>query len=274
VANPQPGSCTSSLGTGQVFTYAQLEGLWIKAGGPSSLAATMAAVAEAESSGCSVAYNSSGATGLWQILGAVDPADQAHLTDPAVNAKEAVAKYKSQGLKAWVTYTSGAYKAFMQNGTTPDTNVPGSSSAAAGAASGSCTPACLACISVPTIDLKVTSVGGQTLCLFTRTEARAWMGAILTMWGGGILVVSVAILAVTAFSKSGAAGAAGKAGGTVAEGAGAALALGGAPEVGAPVAALGGGLKGKGRSYANKKLAAKRKAAPVSRETEAAGAAA
>jgi hypothetical protein len=107
------------------YTYSQLEELWINAGGSSALAPVMAAIAEAESSGVSDAYNSSGASGLWQILGAVNPADQDQLFNPIVNAREAVLKYQSQGLGAWVTYTSGAYKQFLQSGTAPATGATG-----------------------------------------------------------------------------------------------------------------------------------------------------
>ena len=99
---------------GNTYSYGQLKSLWILAGGAPSLASTMAAIAEAESGGRSNAYNPSGASGLWQILGAVDPKDQAHLFDPYTNAREAVLKYKSQGLSAWVTYTSGAYRQYLQ----------------------------------------------------------------------------------------------------------------------------------------------------------------
>jgi hypothetical protein len=90
----------------------------------------MAAIAEAESSGNSIAYNASGATGLWQILGAVNPGDQSSLTTPSVNAHEALLKLESQGLDAWTTYTSGAYLQFM-NGAGP------TSTATAGSTSGS-----------------------------------------------------------------------------------------------------------------------------------------
>ena len=109
------------------YDYAQLEGLWIDQGGPKALAPIMAAIALAESGGNSDARNPSGATGLWQILGAVYPRDAQVLTDPAVNAREAIAKYKTQGLGAWVTYTSGAYKKFLRGAVPPNTNVPGRS---------------------------------------------------------------------------------------------------------------------------------------------------
>lgn len=181
-------SCNGGLGTGTLYTYAQLMGLWIQAGGSKALAATMAAIAMAESGGCSTAYNASGATGLWQILGAVNPADQANLTDPAVNAHEAVLKYQSQGLTAWTTYTSGAYEAYLSNGTTPDTNVPGSSPSSSSAATASVN--CV--ISVPVFG-----------CVMDQGEARALIGGLLM--GAALLIgiTAVAALAATAFERSG-----------------------------------------------------------------------
>jgi cell wall-associated NlpC family hydrolase len=101
-------------GGGGEYTYRQMEQLWLSAGGRRSLAPTMAAIAEAESGGNPQAENPSGATGLWQILGAVRSRDQSRLTNPNVNAREAVLKYQDQGLSAWETYTSGAYKKFLQ----------------------------------------------------------------------------------------------------------------------------------------------------------------
>lgn len=105
------------------YSYAQLEELWIQAGGAKPLAPLMAAIAMAESEGNDHAYNPSGASGLWQILGAVNSADQPHLFDPRVNAREAVLKYTTQGLGAWVTYTSGAYKQFYK-GNVPPSQLP------------------------------------------------------------------------------------------------------------------------------------------------------
>jgi hypothetical protein len=102
------------------YNYSQLEELWINAGGNRAIAPVMAAIALAESSGRSDAYNASGASGLWQILGAVNQSDQNQLFNPIVNAHEAVLKYQTQGLGAWVTYTSGAYKQFL-SGAAPST---------------------------------------------------------------------------------------------------------------------------------------------------------
>jgi Transglycosylase SLT domain len=98
------------------YSYAQLEDLWIQAGGPKDKAALMAAIAEAESSGNSQAKNPSGASGLWQILGDPFPGDP---FNAQTNAKMAVAKYHEQGLGAWETYTSGAYKEYLKGGVSP-----------------------------------------------------------------------------------------------------------------------------------------------------------
>ena len=111
------------------YSYSQLEGLWIQAGGPKPLAPIMAAIAMAESGGNPSAQNPSGATGLWQILGNPFPGNA---LDPATNAQMAVAKYHSQGLGAWTTYTSGAYKQFLQGGVAPNTNTNISTTAATG----------------------------------------------------------------------------------------------------------------------------------------------
>ena len=99
--------------SGSVFSYRQLEQLWVGAGGPSAVAPIAAAIAEAESGGNSNAQNPSGATGLWQILG--NPFS-GNAFDPHTNARMAVAKYRNAGDKftPWVTFTSGAYKKFLQ----------------------------------------------------------------------------------------------------------------------------------------------------------------
>lgn len=109
------------------YTYAQIEGFWDNAGGDPSVAPIMAAISEAESSGSDIVqqgqpYASTG-WGLWQITpGDSYPSigtDNA-LLNPQVNAEAAVAKYKSQGLGAWTTYQSGAYKQFLQGNVTPN----------------------------------------------------------------------------------------------------------------------------------------------------------
>ena len=101
---------------GNRVSYGQLEWLWTNAGGPAHMAPIMAAIAEAESRGYPGARNPSGASGLWQILGAPRgmPANS-NWFHPEVNARAAVLKWQQQGLGAWTTYTSGVYKKFLQD---------------------------------------------------------------------------------------------------------------------------------------------------------------
>lgn len=100
-------------GSSGAFSYKQLEQLWTSAGGPARVAPVMAAIGMAESAGNPKAHNASGASGLWQILGNPFPGNP---FDPSTNARMAVAKWRSQGLKAWESYTNGAYKKFLQGG--------------------------------------------------------------------------------------------------------------------------------------------------------------
>jgi hypothetical protein len=191
------------MATVPTYSYAQLEGLWINAGGAPSMAPIMAAIAEAESGGNPQAYNASGATGLWQILGAVNSSDQGSLTNPTVNAHEAVLKYQTQGLGAWVTYTSGAYKAFMQNSTTPDTSVStpaGTSETSGGSTSAGSGPDCA--ISFPGIDLGVTSVGAG--CLVTYSTERALIAGLMLGVAGIVALAGLVILAAAGFGSTGA----------------------------------------------------------------------
>lgn len=100
--------------------------------------ATAVAIAEAESSGNSMAVNPENCVGLWQINQTAHPQwSVAQLQNPVTNA---VAAYSvsSQGtdFQPWSTYTSGSYKLFLmqakqaiQDPTAPqgDTNIPGQS---------------------------------------------------------------------------------------------------------------------------------------------------
>ena len=83
------------------YSFAGLESLWISAGGPGWAAAHAAEIAECESGGRVSAWNPSGATGLWQILGSVVPGS---LYNPYVNALNAVAKFRASGrtFSQWV----------------------------------------------------------------------------------------------------------------------------------------------------------------------------
>jgi hypothetical protein len=99
------------------LSYGQLEQLARNAGFPASLAPTMAAIAEAESSGSVGAtnFNTNGSEdrGLWQINTVNGYNTHQLLTNPTYNARAAYNIYRQQGLRAWVTYNTGAYRQYM-----------------------------------------------------------------------------------------------------------------------------------------------------------------
>jgi hypothetical protein len=191
-----------------VFTYAQLMGLWVNNGGSAAKAPVAAAIAEAESSGNSDATsaNPDGGTnvGLWQLDtpgGKGAGFSVAQLKDPATNAKVAV-KGSSNGadFSAWSTFTGGAYKRFLNNGTTPDTNVPGSASAPASATTASYNSAdCL--FGFPGVNVPVVGdVGG--FCILSRSNARAMLGAALMLAGGVAFIIGALVVAAGGFTDT------------------------------------------------------------------------
>ncbi len=135
-SSAEPASAASGA-----LSYAQIEGYWIAAGGPSNVASIAAAITGAESSfepGAiqqGTAYCGSGSNktgwGLWQITcGNSSPAQfgqDYQLLDPWNNAEAAVAKYDAAGgFSPWSTYTDGAYASHLQNvAAQPPTSDPG-----------------------------------------------------------------------------------------------------------------------------------------------------
>ena len=101
-----PGANTKT-GAGD-YTLAQLEALWIAAGGNPAAAYNMALIAIAESGGNPNAYNPSGATGLWQIEYPGSQVVAGNLYNPSVNAANAVALYNSRGYEPWEADPVGA----------------------------------------------------------------------------------------------------------------------------------------------------------------------
>lgn len=199
-------TCQGAGGTGQKLTYAQLKGLWISNGGPAAVADIAAAIGIAESQGCTTALNPDdnngiqSSYGLWQISNGTHTPPASNWADPNVNAKLAVAKYKEAGnsFTPWGTYNSGAYKADLSPGTTPDTSVPGGSSAALTSASGDAT--CAA--SWPSAGGLGISVGGG--CIIHKKTVRHIMGGVLMAAGGLVILPGVAVLVVFAFRVTGA----------------------------------------------------------------------
>lgn len=122
------------------YSFGQLEGLWINAGGSPALAPIMAAIALAESGGNPQSTNTTDnggrqtSWGLWQLSDGTHNEPVSGILNPETNATQAVKKYKSQGLKAWGTYTSGIYRHFLKTGVAPvTTGLPsGSTSTATG----------------------------------------------------------------------------------------------------------------------------------------------
>lgn len=115
-------------------SYADLEGLWIKAGGSSASAPIAAAIAMAESGGNPNSINNNPKTGdlsygYWQInmIGSLGPSrrrqfgitSNTQLLDPLTNAKAAVMLSNGgSNFTPWSTFKSGAFRNFM-NGSVP-----------------------------------------------------------------------------------------------------------------------------------------------------------
>jgi hypothetical protein len=218
-----------------VYNYSELEGLWINAGGPKAVAAIAAAVALAESGGNTAALNKTdnGGTqtsvGIWQVSNGTHSYPSAW-TSASGNAAEAVAKYQGAGnsFAPWGTFTSGAYKGFLSPSTSPNLSVPGGGGTSSSTSAATAEADCL--FGLPPIDLYVTST--PEICVISRTEARAVLGAAL--FAGGMFVTVIGVVLLVGVGKVG-----GKLGGKLGEAAGAVVAVAGAPEVGIPVAAAG-----------------------------------
>lgn len=129
------------------LTHAQLEDLWLLAGGLPQWADTAAAIAQAESGGCQYAQRGPRdirpvkqcvyvhdpqryVIGLWQINWTVHKQyDRADLFGTTYNANAAVAIANGgTDFTPWTSYRDGAYKQYLQNpGSTtppPGTTVP------------------------------------------------------------------------------------------------------------------------------------------------------
>jgi lysozyme-like protein len=196
------------MATATTYSYAQLEQLWINAGGPSAVAPIAAAIALAESSGNPQATNpnDNGGTqtswGLWQISNGTHAQPVPNILDPNVNAQQAVAKYKAEGNSFspdWGTYDSGAYKAYLSPGTTPDPNVPQATLTSSTTPGGDNPSTCL----IGAGEGGIFGIGAASTCFFTKTNARAMVGGLVL--GGGFVVMGLglALVAVFALGRSG-----------------------------------------------------------------------
>lgn len=196
------------------YSYAQLESIWKQAATGTKYdtdwyAALMAAIAEAESSGDPNSLNATdnGGTqssfGLWQISTGSHTPPAANWADPVENAKLAIGKLQTQGLSAWGTYDSGAYKKYLSYGTSPDNSWTkgyngatngGQGIAGVGGAgsSGSTTDTCLMNI----------NYGIGSVCLMSKTNARAMVGGLLMVGSLMLFTVSGIVLVSAGFRRA------------------------------------------------------------------------
>ncbi|MHB1595383.1 MAG: transglycosylase SLT domain-containing protein [Streptosporangiaceae bacterium] len=112
---------------GTHYSYGQLQRLWLNAGGNPQLAPTMAAIAEQkESGGWNGAWNSSGATGLWQIEwpGSAPPGwSRERLFNPLENAK-AAARLSGNSMSGIQSNWAGDLNGLQVPGTPPSKGYP------------------------------------------------------------------------------------------------------------------------------------------------------
>lgn len=175
------------------YSYAQLEQLWINAGGSKATAPVAAAIAEAESHGNDQALNPTDnngtqtSVGLWQVSNGTHSYPPSWLT-PAGNAAEAVAKYQAAGgWSPWGTYDSGAYKQYLNGATTPDPNVPAATLTSAQGTS----------------DCLIGPLPHTSFCALSKSQARALIGGLCIAGGMAVMGVGLALVAVFALNRTG-----------------------------------------------------------------------
>ena len=264
------------------LTYAQLKGVWLSAAkgtkyATNAWASLMAAIAEAESSGDPLATNPTDnngtqtSWGLWQISDGTHNPPAAAWSDPATNAGLALSKLQSQGLGAWGTYTSGAYKGFLSDKTTADLTAATGPSAVDQAAQTQAATSGATCLwGFAGADLHNIGLGPihgpsgvGAFCVLSRPQGRALMGAGFLVAGFWMSAFGLVLVLKAAGVLAGME----KAGGTAAEVAGLVTSLAGAPEVGVPLAAAGSGVKkhgaaGQAEAAAGRRIQTRQATAP------------
>jgi hypothetical protein len=130
----------------------------------------------------------------------------AQLLDPATNAAVAVnASNNGTNWSAWETYVTGAYKRFMNNGTTPDTNVPGGGTLTAAQTAKQAAACAIGLPDLNPISSSIPIIGTSTAqCLVSKTQLRAIAGGVII--AGGLLITGLGVLILVAqgLGKSGA----------------------------------------------------------------------
>jgi len=187
------------------LSYAQLKAVWLDASKgtryhTNAWASLMAAIAEAESGGNPLVTNPNDnngtqtAWGLWQVSDGTHNSPGAGWADPAGNARLAIAKLDSQGLTAWGTYNSGAYKQYLSDKSAPDytlTNAPSAAEQAAATAQADKAQSCA--WQFGTIDNPIPSFvpfiggGSTTFCVLSKSQARWIVAVALILAGAGAM---------------------------------------------------------------------------------------
>lgn len=197
------------------LTYAQLKRVWLDAAkgtkyGTNAWASLMAAIAEAESSGDPNATNPNDnhgtqtSWGLWQVSNGTHSPVSSNWASPVVNAQLAIDKLNGQGLSAWGTYDSGAYKAYLSDSTTPAGSVPATGGTAiqataelTAAEAASNQAAAGQCALGYDQHVGVFFGHGPTIsfCVISKTQVRAVMGGVYIVAGGLTALVGLALAA-------------------------------------------------------------------------------
>lgn len=193
------------------MSYAQLKGLWLAQSKgtkyhSNAWASLMAAIAEAESGGNPNAENprdnngTQSSYGLWQISNGTHSPPASNWADPGENAKLAIGKLQGQGLSAWGTYDSGAYKAYYSGKTSPAA-YSGNPVALTAETSASAANDCLMANPFGVTLPLVGRVGGSG-CLFTCSNARAILGAGILIGGALVMLPGLVIVLAEAGVES------------------------------------------------------------------------
>src|SRR5271170_4229268 len=198
------------------YSYAQLKAIWLPGAkgtqyATNAWASLMAAIALAESGGNPLATNPTDnngtqtSWGLFQISNGTHSEVSSSWSDPGTQVQLAIGKLEGQGLSAWGTYDSGAYKQYLSDKTTPDlagiTNISTDAATAAQVTAASKTAA--DCIWPPNAgsSFRLIPLVGPSVsvpCLLSRSEARALAGAGIATIGAVVLGVGIILLSATA----------------------------------------------------------------------------
>jgi Lysozyme like domain len=193
---------------GTNLSYAQLKAVWLDASKgtryhSNTWASLMAAIAEAESGGDPLATNPNDnngrqtSWGLWQISNGTHAAPGPGWADPTGNARLAIGKLNSQGLSAWGTYDSGAYKRYLSDKTAADytlTNAPSAVTQSEATSSAEAQKSCAWEVGwggVPLFGFFGPKVAAGSVCLLSKSQLRGMAGVALLAVGGLVTMTGV-----------------------------------------------------------------------------------